>query len=248
MNQTFKVLSLFSSAGIGELGIEAAGLSILVSNELLQNRCDLYRENYPNVDNICGDIWEKEEDIIDRWHQKADESPFLIYATPPCQGMSSNGAGKLLSEIRKGNRKPDDPRNRLIIPTLHIVKRLRPYWLLLENVPTMNNTVIQDENEEYVNIIDYIRRELEPDYCGQALVVNCADYGIPQMRKRLITVFTRHPLGKQYFEKHSTFLPAPTHSEEASLISGGLFIFSTFCLISSEGCSSGHQPQLFTRR
>ena len=66
MNQNFKVLSLFSSAGIGELGIEAAGLSILVSNELLQNRCDLYRENYPNVDNICGDIWEKEEDIIDR--------------------------------------------------------------------------------------------------------------------------------------------------------------------------------------
>ena len=72
MNQNFKVLSLFSSAGIGELGIEAAGLSILVSNELLQNRCDLYRENYPNVDNICGDIWGKEEEIIDRWQGPAD--------------------------------------------------------------------------------------------------------------------------------------------------------------------------------
>ena len=82
MNQTFKVLSLFSSAGIGELGIEAAGLSILVSNELLQNRCDLYRENYPNVDNICGDIWEKEEDIIDRWHQKADHHPALLLGFP----------------------------------------------------------------------------------------------------------------------------------------------------------------------
>ena len=33
------------------------------------------------------------------------EELFMIYATPPCQGMSTNGAGKILSEIRKGNRK-----------------------------------------------------------------------------------------------------------------------------------------------
>lgn len=52
-----KVLSLFSSAGIGELGVKAAGMSILVSNELLQNRCELYSENYPGVDSICEDIW-----------------------------------------------------------------------------------------------------------------------------------------------------------------------------------------------
>ena len=81
MNQNFKVLSLFSSAGIGELGIEAAGLSILVSNELLQNRCDLYRENYPNVDNICGDIWGKEEEIIDRWHEQDIRSLAVEIAT-----------------------------------------------------------------------------------------------------------------------------------------------------------------------
>ena len=208
------VLSLFSSAGIGELGVEAAGLSILVSNELLQNRCDLYRENYPEVKTICGDIWEKEQEIIQQWKICTQQVPFLIYATPPCQGMSSNGAGKLLSEIRKGNRKPEDPRNRLIIPTLHIVKELKPTWLLLENVPTMYNTVISDEDGAFVNIIDYIQRELGDDYVGKAEVVNCADYGIPQMRKRLITIFTRDSSGKAYFAKNGSFLPKPTHSEE----------------------------------
>lgn len=210
------VLCLFSSAGIGELGIKAAGYSIRVSNELLPNRCDLYHENYPEVDNICGDIWEKENEIISAWKEKTNGTPFLIYATPPCQGMSSNGAGKLLHEIRNGNRKKEDPRNRLIIPTMHIVKELKPTWLLLENVPTMNNTVIRDENDRYINIISYIQEQLGSEYVGRAEVVNCADYGIPQMRKRLITIFTKDPKAKDFFEKNNTFLPETSHSESGT--------------------------------
>lgn len=162
-----KVLSLFSSAGIGELGVKAAEMSILVSNELLQNRCKLYSENYPGVDSICEDIWEKEDEIIEKWRKKTSENPFLIYATPPCQGMCSIGVGKLLSEIKKGNRKPGDHRNRLIIPTLHIVNKLKTEWLLLENVATMHYTIIEDEDGNYVNIIDYIHKQLGDEYEGK---------------------------------------------------------------------------------
>lgn len=71
----------------------------------------MYRENFPEVENIFGDIWEKENEIISAWKSKTSSIPFLIYAIPHCQGMSSNGAGKLLHEIRKGNRKREDPRN-----------------------------------------------------------------------------------------------------------------------------------------
>lgn len=212
--KNINVLSLFSSAGIGELGVKACGMSILVSNEIVQSRCDLYSENYPEVKSICGDIWDKENEIIQRWRMQSNESPFLIYATPPCQGMSSNGAGKLLSEIKKGNRKPGDPRNRLIIPTLHIVKELRPEWLLLENVPTMHYTVIEDEDGNYVNIIEYIHQQLGAEYVGRSEIVNCSDYGIAQMRKRLITVFTKNKKGKAYFANHRSFLPEITHTED----------------------------------
>ena len=200
------------------MGIEAAGLKILVSNELLKNRCDLYTENYPNVRNICGDIWKKKGEILKTWETQSDEEPFLIYATPPCQGMSSNGAGKLLREVREGRRTKEDPRNRLIIPTIEIVKSLQPHWLLLENVPTMDQTVISDENGVYINIIDFIRRELGENYIGKAEVVNCADFGIPQMRKRLITIFTRDEEGRKLLEKEGSFLPRRTHSEEGSLL------------------------------
>ena len=139
--------------------------------------------------------------------------PFLIYATPPCQGMSFNGLGKILSEIREGRRPKEDPRNRLIIPTIEIIKELRPEWVILENVPTMEGTVIRTENDDYLNILDYIFGELSSEYVGKAEVINCADYGIPQMRMRLITIITRTIKGKKYLKKHKTLLPFRTHSE-----------------------------------
>ena len=54
------VLSLFSFAGIGELGLKASGFRILLSNELLQNRCALYQENYPETKSLCGDIYPRQ--------------------------------------------------------------------------------------------------------------------------------------------------------------------------------------------
>lgn len=211
------VLSLFSSAGIGELGLKKAGMKILVSNELLPERAALYQENYPDVKMICGDIWKYKKEIVQAWNQKSEEEPFLIYATPPCQGMSSNGAGKLLREYREGRRAKEDPRNRLIIPTMDIVVELRPHWLLLENVGTMSQTVISDENGAYVNIIEYIKKRLGNDYIGKAEIVNCADYGIPQTRKRLITIFTRDKEGIKYFNKKKTLLPPKTNTEKGDL-------------------------------
>ena len=199
-------MSLFSSAGIGELGIKASGFKILLSNELLSSRCDLYKENYPETECLCGDIWQLKEQIVNAWENFQVGSPFLLYATPPCQGMSFNSVGKRLQEIRKGRAPKDDPRNQLIIPTVEIAKRIKPQWLLLENVQGMQNTIIPVGNGEYKNIIDFIREELGTEYVGGAEVVNCADYGIPQTRVRLIT-------GKQYYAANNSFLPPRTHSQ-----------------------------------
>ena len=212
MIENRSVLSLFSSAGIGEVGIKASGLNILLSNELLRNRCLLYQENFPETTSICGDIWKLQDEICKKWNELSLQSPFLIYATPPCQGMSFNSVGKRLQEIRAGRKPKDDPRNRLIIPTIDIVKKLHPQWLLLENVEGMQNTIIPIGNGEYKNIIDYIREELLPDYEGGPEIVNCADYGIPQTRVRLITIFTRSEKGKAYYREYGSFLPSRTHS------------------------------------
>ena len=142
MENTKTVLSCFSSSGIGELSFQKLGLKVLVSNELLQDRCDLYKTNYPWVRSICGDIWQEENNIVTTWKSLTCEFPFLMYATPPCQGMSSNGIGTLLKKIKNTNKIHLDPRNRLIIPTIRIAQKLKPKWLFLENVSSMKDTII----------------------------------------------------------------------------------------------------------
>jgi DNA (cytosine-5)-methyltransferase 1 len=202
-----EAVSLFSSAGIGELGLVNNEIRIVVSNELLPDRHQLYMNNYPETECITGDIWEAKDEIIKRYRELSNSDElFLLYATPPCQGMSTNGAGTLLKGIRAGSKPKIDERNRLIIPTMDVVVALKPRWILMENVPNMRNTVINDEEGNYVNIIDYVRKRLGDEYSGAAQVVTCSDYGIPQVRKRLITIFTRDDCGKQYFNMFGTFL------------------------------------------
>ncbi len=197
-----KAASLFSSAGIGELGIEAAGLEIVLANELVGARAALYRANFGH-EILEGDIAEKKDEFIERTRTELGaEELFLLYATPPCQGMSSNGMGKLKSEVAMGRRHHEDQRNRLVIPAMDVTVALRPRWLLLENVPGMEATEIRTDGNQWENIISYVRRRLGPDYVGCAQVIACEDFGVPQRRKRLITIFTRDARGKTLYESN----------------------------------------------
>lgn len=216
----YDAISLFSSSGIGDLGLRKNGIKTVVSCELLEDRAKLFENNFPECKCFVGDIWDLKENIINYYQTKYQKNPFLIMATPPCQGMSSNGMGKMLNDYRKGLRPKQDPRNRLIIPAIEIIKTLKPEWVILENVPTMTNTLIYDEENNLINIIDFIQKELRNDYVGEPKVIDVADYGVPQHRKRLLTV-----LGKKeniesvkYFEINKSFIPAPTHGKEDTLI------------------------------
>ena len=211
-------ISLFSSSGIGGLGLQANGIKTVIACEIIRERMNLFQNNYPDAMCFCDDIWNVEKDIINYYNANYQEPPFLILATPPCQGMSSNGMGKMLSDYRKGLRPKYDERNRLIIPAIHIIKTLQPEWIIFENVSNMGNTLIYDENDELINIIEYIHRELGDDYVGEPKVIDCADYGVPQHRVRLITVLTRTKKGKDYYNTHKSLLPEATHSLSGDLI------------------------------
>lgn len=210
-------ISLFSSSGIGDLGLKANGINTIIACELLEDRINLFHNNYPDAKCFQGDIWMLKDKIVDYYKSTYTEAPFLILATPPCQGMSSNGMGKMLSDYRKGIRPKMDERNRLIIPAVEIILSLHPEWVILENVSNMINTLIYDENGELLNIIDYIKYKLGDIYCGEPIVIDAADYGVSQHRKRLITVLTRNKNAKRVFEIRGRLLPDFTHSENDTL-------------------------------
>lgn len=212
-------ISLFSSSGIGDLGLKANGIDTVIGCELLEERMSLFHNNYPHAKCFQGDIWGLTDEIIAYYNNTYKEPPFLILATPPCQGMSSNGMGKMRSDYRKGLRPKMDERNQLIIPAVRIIKALHPKWVVLENVSNMTNTLIYDEDNALVNIIDYIRRELGGEYFGTPTVIDAADYGVPQHRKRLITVLSQknNKAAQKVYETKGTLLPDFTHSMQDTL-------------------------------
>ena len=210
-----KAITLFSSGGIGDLAIKKHGIDILVANELIESRVRLHRHNFPSTDMIEGDIWSKKDEIIDKTLKYLDGAELdFVFATPPCQGMSKNGQGKLLRGIRDGLKPKFDERNQLIIPTLEIIKKLHPRIVFFENVPEMVNTLIQDNDGEPINLIDYIEKELGNEYSGKPEVVQFADYGVPQRRSRLLTIYTRDEKLKEYFKISNSFIPEKTHSNK----------------------------------
>ena len=211
-----KAVSLFCSSGIGDLGLQANEVDTVVACELLPERMRLFLHNHSEAKGFCGDIWELKDQIVDYYNKTYPDNPFIVIATPPCQGMSSNGMGTMLNNLKKGIRPKFDPRNKLIVPAVEIVKRLRPEWVIFENVPNMINTVIEDGND-VINIIDYINKELGDEYVGSPRVVDVADYGVPQHRNRLITILTRNQKGKEEFRKSNMLIPEPTHSREDTM-------------------------------
>ena len=84
-------ISLFCSSGIGDLGLQANGVKTIIANELLPERARLFQANYPDCKVFPGDIWTLKEEIISYYRSNYSEPPFLILATPPCQGMSRVG-------------------------------------------------------------------------------------------------------------------------------------------------------------
>lgn len=212
-------ISLFASSGIGDLALRALGIEVLVANELLATRAALFSANFADTTVLTGDVWDLRDAIVAAAQDRLAGRPLdVMLATPPCQGMSSNGLGKLLAEVRAGNRPAQDPRNRLVIPAIEIARRLRPRLIVFENVPGMARTAILDDGGAPVNILDFIARELGPEYVGGGQVVEFADYGVPQRRQRLITVFTRDPGLRAEYARRGSLLAAPTHAREPTLL------------------------------
>lgn len=95
----------------------------------------------------------------------------VVAGGPPCQGFSN-----------LGERVPNDPRNQLWRHYLRCVEQVRPKVFVLENVPPLLKSA---EYQELLKIAQGLGYKVE------GRVLNAADYGVPQTRKRAIVIGSR---------------------------------------------------------
>ena len=174
-----KGLSLFANVGIAEAYMKDIGVDIKIANEIDVDRARFYQEVYPDAHMVCGDITDDEvrTSIVE---EALGCGVDFVIATPPCQGMSC-----------AGTKDPNDPRNFLIFYAVDVIKRVKPKFVLLENVPQQLHTKIM-HNDTVMLIPDYIRAELGESYnFNNETLVMAKDHGVPQLRERCIFLLVR---------------------------------------------------------
>lgn len=178
MMNKIKAISVFSSAGIGELLLKNTNVEVVAANELLPKRAACYSHFYPNTDMYCGDITlEETQDYMVLAAQKSGAK--MLIATPPCQGLSTLGKNKKQIHYEK------DKRNYLILSALNIIDRCDFDYVLIENVPTFLEMYFPYEND-YFKLEEILNKKYSSKYKIEARVLNAKDYGICQSRPRAI--------------------------------------------------------------
>jgi len=205
--------SLFSGAGFGDMGFRAMGFSPSLLCEIDQKRTTFTKINFPQAEVLTCDISENVEKIIERIKKMLEEKKanelFLLYATPPCQGMSKNGIGSILKSMADNKRPQIDKRNHLYLPVIDVVRSIKPRWIFFENVCRLFNFNDIDKNGNVETITKIIENEFrEIGYSGKFEQVQMADYGLPQTRLRSVGLFRLNEGNN--FKKDESFLPPPT--------------------------------------
>lgn len=204
-------ISLFSGAGLSDLGYEMAGFRFVVQVEADQKRAAIGADNFPCSTWLAQDVCDSTDEIISTYHTAVSRRLDLLVATPPCQGMSSSNPSR--GKRRSPRAQELEAKNRLMLEVIPLAQRLMPRVIVAENVRPVLTL-----NVKYAGIngtvVDHIRNHLT-EYEVFPKVVNVADYGIPQVRKRALVVAIHKD--EPCLANSSSFkrapLPSPTHSE-----------------------------------
>lgn len=173
------LIDLFAGCGGMTAGFAAAGFEPRLAVEWDLQAAATYAENFGEDHVICDDI----ANVDDARVPQVD----LVIGGPPCQGFSNLGA-----------RDPGDARNRLWRQYARVVAAARPSIFVIENVDRFATS------PEFALLEDEVERGCLSDYELVVDVLNAANYGVPQRRRRTIVICSR--IG-------TPTLPLPTHAE-----------------------------------
>lgn len=174
-------IDLFCGAGGLSKGFMDAGFDILVGVDNDQDALNTFALNHNGAIALNEDL--SKQETFDHIKEIAgNRSIDVIVAGPPCQGFSLTGP-----------RNFDDKRNTLYLAVIEMVRQYNPKGFIIENVPgmaTLYDGQIKDE---------ILRRFREMGYNIDCKILKACDYGVPQMRKRLVFMGVRNDIGTPHF-------------------------------------------------
>lgn len=175
------IISLFSGAGGLDLGFEKAGFNILIANEFDSSIWATYEKNHK--------AYLLKKDIRDISDRDFPDNIDGIIGGPPCQSWSEAGA----------QRGINDARGKLFYDYIRILKNKTPKFFLAENVSGMLS------NQHSQAVANIIKTFEDCGYNVTVNLVNAADYGVPQDRKRVFYIGFRKDLNIHFlFPKATT--------------------------------------------
>lgn len=172
MRNELNYIDLFSGAGGMSLGFDQAGFNNIFSVDIEPRFCETYKTNFPKHNLIQKDISKLSNEEIKSII--TDQTIDVIIGGPPCQGFSM--AGNI------GRKFIDDSRNQLFREFARVVEIVQPSYFVMENVARL---FTHNKGETKKEIIELFKKM---NYNVECKVVNTADFGIPQVRNRVLFI------------------------------------------------------------
>lgn len=189
---SFSVLDTFAGAGGFSLGFELAGGKTIGAIEIDKWASETFKYNHKNAHVINGDITKLTDvEILNAFE---GSRPDIILGGPPCQGFSI---------CNKDNGDPKDPKNSLFTEFIRLGKIFQPSIMIMENVPNLINAKTANKDR----VVDIILKELQSlGYHAEYKILQATDYGVPQIRKRLVIIASKNKL-KNPFPDATHYIP-----------------------------------------
>lgn len=165
----YTAISLFTGAGGMDVGFDAAGVDVILANEIVEDAAETYRANWPDAVMLNDDV----NNIFPALDDVGEVD--FVFGGPPCQGFSV--AGKM---------NPHDDRSKLIFTFLAVVEKVRPRAFVMENVKALATLSKWSEVRKR-----YFKECERLGYACAPFVLNATEYGVPQKRERVFFVGVR---------------------------------------------------------
>lgn len=182
------VVDLFSGAGGLSRGLTDSGLDVVLASDFWSPAAATHRLNLPDHPFLEADIRDVSASAIREF--AGGKAPTVIGGGPPCQGFSS-----------AGSRKTDDVRNTLVSHYARLAVEVAPEVILFENV---EGFLTAGGGAFVTDLLDPL---IEGGYSVRLEKLNVANYGVPQLRKRVIAIAARG---------RTPAAVVPTHSAEGA--------------------------------